>query len=158
MRNSNLLPVKAKGEVLLRSVVSRLNFGSTSTPSFHLRLLRFPVWGVVFNRLEYRIQFVSEKDGNHSGRRFIRSQPVIVSRGGYGNAQQILIIVHRLDYRAQKQEELGVFIRSLSGRKQILTRIGSDGPVIVFAALPFTQRKVFHGADTRGRVWPPPSA
>ena len=65
----------------------------------HLRLLRFPVWGVVFNRLEYRIQFVSEKDGNHSGRRFIRSQPVIVSRGGYGNAQQILIIVHRLDDR-----------------------------------------------------------
>ena len=33
-RNSNLLPVKAKGEVRLRSVVSRTKRGSTSTPSF----------------------------------------------------------------------------------------------------------------------------
>ena len=32
IRNSNLLPVKAKGEVRLRSVVSLLNLGSTSTP------------------------------------------------------------------------------------------------------------------------------
>ena len=32
MRNSNLLPVKAKGEVRLRSVVSRRNLGRTSTP------------------------------------------------------------------------------------------------------------------------------
>ena len=34
MRNSNLLPVKAKGEVRFRSVVSRVNLGSTWTPSF----------------------------------------------------------------------------------------------------------------------------
>ena len=34
MRNSNLLPVKAKGEVRLRSVVSRKKRGSTSAPSF----------------------------------------------------------------------------------------------------------------------------
>ena len=33
MRNSNLLPVKAKGEVRLRSVVSLGNFGSTCTPT-----------------------------------------------------------------------------------------------------------------------------
>ena len=32
IRNSNLLPVKAKGEVRLRSVVSLLNLGRTSTP------------------------------------------------------------------------------------------------------------------------------
>ncbi len=37
MRNSNLLPVKAKGLVRLRSVVSQLNRGKTSTPSFILR-------------------------------------------------------------------------------------------------------------------------
>ena len=34
IRNSNLLPVKAKGEVRFRSVVSRANRGRTSTPSF----------------------------------------------------------------------------------------------------------------------------
>ena len=33
MRNSNLLPVKANGEVLLRSVESRGNLGRISTPS-----------------------------------------------------------------------------------------------------------------------------
>ena len=32
LRNSNLLPVKAKGEVRLRSVVSRLKRGVTFTP------------------------------------------------------------------------------------------------------------------------------
>ena len=31
-RNSNLLPVKARGEVRLRSVVSLLRLGSTGTP------------------------------------------------------------------------------------------------------------------------------
>ena len=34
MRNSNLLPVKAKGEVRLRSVVSRVKRGRAWTPSF----------------------------------------------------------------------------------------------------------------------------
>ena len=34
MRNSNLLPVKANGEVRFLSVVSRMNSGITSTPSF----------------------------------------------------------------------------------------------------------------------------
>ena len=34
-RNSNLLPVKANGEVRLRSVVSRGRGGSVSTPIFH---------------------------------------------------------------------------------------------------------------------------
>ena len=34
MRNSNLLPVKAKGEVRLRSVLSRGILGSTCTPTF----------------------------------------------------------------------------------------------------------------------------
>ena len=33
IRNSNLLPVNANGEVLFLSVVSRGNFGRTSTPS-----------------------------------------------------------------------------------------------------------------------------
>ena len=32
IRNSNLLPVKANGDVRLRSVVSFLKFGSTCTP------------------------------------------------------------------------------------------------------------------------------
>lgn len=34
IRNSNLLPVKAKGEVRLRSVASRANLGRTWTPTF----------------------------------------------------------------------------------------------------------------------------
>ena len=34
IRNSNLLPVKANGEVRLRSVVSFGNFGRTWTPIF----------------------------------------------------------------------------------------------------------------------------
>ena len=38
MRNSNLLPVKAMGEVRLRSVLSCRMAGSTSTPIFRFRL------------------------------------------------------------------------------------------------------------------------
>ena len=34
MRNSNLLPVNAKGDVRLRSVVSRVKRGRTWTPNF----------------------------------------------------------------------------------------------------------------------------
>ena len=36
MRNSNLLPVKAKGEVRLRSPASRRMTGSVDTPTFIL--------------------------------------------------------------------------------------------------------------------------
>ena len=39
------------------------------------------------------------------------TQTVIVARGGNRDAQQILILVNRLDDRGQKQQELTVFRR-----------------------------------------------
>ena len=45
MRNSNLLPVKAKGEVRFLSVVSRTKRGRVSTPSF-IFLFSMPKYGL----------------------------------------------------------------------------------------------------------------
>ena len=46
--NSNLLPVKANGEVLFRSVVSLVNGGRTLTPSF-MTFFSTPAYGVSFS-------------------------------------------------------------------------------------------------------------
>ena len=43
MRNSNLLPVKAKGEVRFRSVASLVSTGTVETPEFRLPALA-PLW------------------------------------------------------------------------------------------------------------------
>ena len=98
MRNSNLLPVKAKGEVRLRSVVSRMNFGSTCTPSFITGLFPPHCRGCLLqSRRESAVSSSPRKMETTGGRRFVRAEPVIVASRGNGQPEQILIVVDRLE-------------------------------------------------------------
>ena len=58
---------------------------------------------------------------------------MVVACGGYGDPQQILIIIHSLDNCTQEKQELRIFIRSFSRSEQVYARIGSDRPVVVLA-------------------------
>ena len=87
----------------------------------------------VLNGVQNAHQLVAQEDGDHGGRRFVGAQTVVVACGGHAQAEQILIIVHGLDDRTQKQQELGVFVGRLAGGQQIHAGIGGHGPVVVLA-------------------------
>ena len=59
---------------------------------------------------------------------------MIVARACYGDPQQILIFIHRLDDGGQKQKELSVFRRGVSRLQKIDAGVGGDRPVVVLAA------------------------
>ena len=67
-------------------------------------------------------QLVAEEHGDDGRRRFVGAQTVIVARGGDRDAQQILILVHRLDDGAQEQQELRVLVRGLARLEQVDAR------------------------------------
>ena len=68
---------------------------------------------------------------------------MIVSCGSDGDAEQILIVVHRLDYRAKEEQELRVFRRRFAGIEQIDPRVGGQRPVVVFAAAVYAVERLF---------------
>ena len=71
----------------------------------------------------------------YDGRRgLVAAQAVVVARRGHGHAQQILILVHGLDHRAEEQQELGVLIGRFAGLKQVHAGVGGQRPVVVLAA------------------------
>ena len=108
MRSSNLLPVNANGEVRLRSVVSFGKCGITCTPIFICIFSRRAVGGAGVDRIQNGGEFFAEEDGDDGRRGFVRPEAVVISRTRYRNAQQVLIIVHRLDHRAEEEKELRV--------------------------------------------------
>ena len=59
---------------------------------------------------------------------------MIIAGRGHAQTQHILIIVHRLDHRAEEQQELRVFVRRIARLQKVHTRIGADRPVVVLAA------------------------
>ena len=88
---------------------------------------------IIFYGMKDCGQLIAQKDGNDSRRRFIGSEPVVVSRTGYGNANQIRIFVNRLDDRHQKYEKLDIFGGGTAGIKQVCACIGDHGPVVMLA-------------------------
>ena len=100
----------------------------------HPFLLHAAVGRIRLDGLQNAGQLIAQKDGDHGGRRFVGSQPVVVAGGGHGGAQQPLIIVHGLDHRHKEQQELRVLVGRLARGQQIDAGVGGDGPVIVLAA------------------------
>ncbi len=81
MRNSNLLPVKANGEVRLRSVASLLRTGSVETPvdpSWPPALQPAAV-PVLHDLLHNILELIAEEDGDNGGRRLVRAEAVVIS-------------------------------------------------------------------------------
>ena len=99
MRNSNLFPVNAKGEVRLRSVVE---FRQRVDTDAHSDFLARIVCRSVFDRRQYLVKLLSEEDRDYRGGSLLRAEAVVVRRRCHGYAEQVLIIVDRFDHRDKK--------------------------------------------------------
>ena len=78
-------------------------------------------------------QLVAEEHGNDGRRRLVRAETVIVARRRNGEAEQVLIIIHRFDDGAEEQKKLRVFIGCFARRQQIDAGIGRHRPVVVLS-------------------------
>ena len=134
MRNSNLLPVKAKGEVRLRSVVSLGSEGSELVPRFMMppALLLVAPPASIWSRIS--VKLFAQEDRDDGRRSFIGAQAVVVARTGGGE---------RAAGRAYSSTALMTALRKtrnctfscgrLAGLKQVLAVIGGHRPVVVLA-------------------------
>ena len=133
-RNSNLLPVKAKGEVRFRSPEWRGRSGSTFTPSPSRpsRSLSFARPGL-FQLVEDVLQLAAQEHRDDRGRRLVGAQAVVVAGSRHAGQEQILVLLHRAHHRRAEEEEHQVVVRRVAGIHQVSVR-GSERPVDVLAA------------------------
>ena len=68
---------------------------------------------------------------------------MVVACGGYGEAEQILIIVHCLDHGAEEEQELSIFVRRCTGGEQVDARVGLYRPVVVLARAVDSRKGLF---------------
>ena len=78
-------------------------------------LLRSGVGTVGLNGVQHGAELVPQENGDHSGRRLVCAETVVVPGGGHAQAQQSLVLVHRLDDRHQEEQKLRVLIRRVAG-------------------------------------------
>ena len=87
----------------------------------------------LFDLLEDVRQHVAEEDRDDGGRRFVRTESVVVAGAGDGRAQQALVLVDRADDRRAEHQKLDVVVRVLAGRQQVVALIITHRPVEVLA-------------------------
>ncbi len=68
---------------------------------------------------------------------------MVVARGRDREPEQILIVVDRLNDRAQEEEELRVFVRRFARRHEIDARVGRNRPVVVLAGTVDARERLF---------------
>ena len=107
--------------------------GQRRNADIHAPLAGRPVVGTADERVDHSSQLVAHIHGDDCGRRFVCAQTVIVARTGHADAQQILILIDRLDDRRQKEQELRVFHRGRTRVQQVFALVGDDRPVVVLA-------------------------
>ena len=81
----------------------------------HFCGLYFLKEGVVLYRIDDPLQLIPEKDRYYRRRRFVGTQPVIVSGACHRYPHQIRVIIHRFYYGRKEYQELDVVCRGLSG-------------------------------------------
>ena len=73
----------------------------------------------IFRALDDGVQhsgeLVTQEDGDHRRGCLIAAQAQVVAGVGHAAAQNVLVLVHTLDKRGQKQQELGVLAGGLAG-------------------------------------------
>ncbi len=132
-RNSNLLPVKANGDVRLRSPASRGSCGSTETPMSRTppalvdRALPLSSCSKIVG------EHVAKEDRQDRRRRFVGAEPMIVAGAGDAHAEQPLPRVHRTDDGRAEEQELHVVVRRLARVQQVVAEIVADAPVEMLA-------------------------
>ena len=129
------------GSVAIRCVLGQLRHHMNADADHFLFLSAIGL--VLFDARKDLLQLVTDVHGNDRRRRLARAETMIVGCGGDREAQHILIIVHRLQYRAEEQQELGVFIWRISRLEQVDARVRHDRPVVVLAAAVDTRKGLF---------------
>ena len=99
----------------------------------HDRLFQVCVVGAVNNGFHHGFQFVAQEDGYDGRRRFVGAQAVIVTGGGDGATEPVLILIHAFDKRREKHQELCVLTGCAAWLKEIFSRVGTQRPVVVFS-------------------------
>ena len=111
-----------------------VEFGKDVDAQLHLGLFGPLVRGILLDGLEHRVQLVADEHRNDCRGSLVGAETVVVAGCGDRDAEQILVVVHRLDHGAEEEQELRVLVRGVAGREQVLTRIGGYRPVVVLAA------------------------
>ena len=122
---------KGRGAVAVRSVLGEARQGVDA--DLEELLLLDVAGGVVLDGLEYAGELLAEEHRDYRRGRFGRAETVVVARAGYGDAQQVLIVVRGLDDGAEEEQELRVLARGLAGIEKIDARVGGKRPVVVLA-------------------------
>ena len=89
---------------------------------------------VLGNRLQNPRELVAEVEADDCGRRFVRTQTVVVARACRAYAQQILVLVHGGDHERDDEQELRAVRRALAGVEDVVPEVGDERPVVVLAA------------------------
>ncbi len=111
IRNSNLFPVNANGEVRFLSVVSFMKCGSTFAPISICTHVCCSEEGIIFNGFQYICQLISKEDGYDCWRCFVTAKTVIVSSACNRYTEKIRIIVNGFDDSHQEYQELCILCR-----------------------------------------------
>ena len=77
-------------------------------------------------------QLVAQKDGHDGRRRLVRPEAMVVAAGCRRHAQQVLVIVDRLDNAGQDDSELQVVLGRIARVEEILG-FGPERPVVMLA-------------------------
>ena len=86
---------------------------------------------------------VPKKNGDDCGRSLLAAEAAVVSCGGNGDAEKILVLVNRLYYGTHKEQERLVVFRLSSRFKQIFAGICGKSPVVVLSASVNSTERLF---------------
>ena len=98
---------------------------------------------IVFNGFQDARQLVTQEHAHNGRRRFAGAQAAIVARAGHGDAHHLLIIVHGLQHRAQKQQKLRVLAGRIPRLHQVDPGISDQRPVVVLARTVYARKGLF---------------
>ena len=96
--NSNLSPVKANGEVLLRSAASFAMRGRTMAPVSINLLFHTLTPAAICNGLQDFSELIAQVDRDDGRRRFVSSQAVVVAGACHRKPQKILMLIYSSDH------------------------------------------------------------
>jgi hypothetical protein len=133
-RNSNLFPVKAKGEVAVAVGLVAGHLGQLVDAQADALQGRGPAGRPLLDGVQHARELVAEEDGDDGGRGLVGPQPVVVARAGDGRPQQARAPVHALQDCRQEDQELEVPLGRGAGLQQVAALGVLERPVAVLAA------------------------
>ena len=98
----------------------------------HGHLLGARVLVLVHERVHDGAQLVAQEDGHDGRGRLVGAEAMVVAGRGHRHAQELLVVVHRLDDAGEEHEEAQVVHGALAGVEQVRLA-GGKRPVVVLA-------------------------